>query len=65
MLSVQKKDWSIGKLISSLDILSSFVETAAAESSSLGMVTGFIGASLDFPIRNEHLTFPKTSSILI
>lgn len=37
----------------------------AAESSILGIVTGFIGANLNFPMTNEQFTFPARSSILM
>ena len=64
MLSVQKNDSEIGRLSSLRDIVSSLVATTAAESSILGTVTDFIGASLDLPITNEHLVLPLRSVIL-
>ena len=59
MLSVQKNDSLIGSLNYPRDIFSSLVATTAADNSSRGIVTGLIGASLDFPMTNEHLTFPS------
>ena len=64
MLSVQKNDSEIGRLSSLRDIVSSLVATTAAESSILGTVIDFIGASLDLPITNEHLVLPLRSVIL-
>ena len=54
----------IGRLNSPRDIFSSLVATTAADSSSRGIVTGLIGASLDFPMTKEHLTFPSCPVIL-
>ena len=64
MLSVQKKDWVTGRLISFFDIFSSFVTRTVADNPILGIVTVLIGANLDLPITNEHLTLPEVSSVL-
>jgi hypothetical protein len=52
-------------LSSFLSIRSSLVDTTAADSSIRGIVTNLIGASLDFPITNEHFVLPELSAILM